>query len=317
VAGIGVDGVVNLAGEPIAAKRWSARQKRRIRDSRVTTTRRLVNAIAAWPRKPSVFISASAVGYYGARGDEELAEADPPGSGFLAEVCQAWEAQALRAEAFGVRVIRLRIGLVLGLSGGALAKMTPPYRVFLGGPLGSGRQWVSWIHRDDLIGLVDWALTHPTVSGAVNATAPHPVTMRALCREVGRLLRRPCWLPVPELILRLLLGEMAQMLLTGQRVVPRAAVQAGYAFRHPDVAGALAACLRPGASGRDSPLRGQWVGTVPFGDSPSKGRSSRWNLSVCQKCGMSCAHPSWRCSRRLRCSLMKSPVRSPTSRRST
>ena len=240
----GVDAVINLAGEPIAAARWSPPQKLRIRDSRVQTTRRLVDAIAGTPRKPAALISASAIGYYGARGGEELAEADAPGRGFLAQTCQAWEAEAERAAAFGVRVVRLRIGLVLGPGGGALAKMAPPFRAWLGGPIGDGRQWVSWIHRDDVIGLVDWALTRPELSGAVNATAPAPVTMATLCRELGRALRRPSWLPVPAAVLRLLLGEMADLLLTGQRVLPRAALQGGDVFRFPGVAEALAACVR-------------------------------------------------------------------------
>ena len=191
-----------------------------------------------------MFVSASAVGYYGPRGDEELAEAHASGSGFLAETCQAWEAEAQRAEAVGVRVVRLRIGLVLGPGGGALAKMAPPFRAFLGGPIGDGRQWVSWIHRDDVIGLVGWALTRAGLSGAVNATAPEPVRMAALCRELGRAVRRPSWLPAPAGVLRLLLGEMADLLLSGQRVIPRAALQGGYAFRFPGLVEALEACLR-------------------------------------------------------------------------
>ena len=239
----GVDAVINLAGESIAAKRWSPSQKVHIRDSRVQTTRRLVEAIAATPRKPTTLVSASAIGYYGARGDEELVETDAPGRGFLGETCQAWEAEAARAEALGVRVVRLRIGLVFGPGGGALAKMVPPFRAWLGGPIGDGRQWVSWIHRDDVIGLVDWALTRPGRSGAVNATAPQPVTMATLCRELGRALRRPSWLPGPGVVLRLLMGEMAELLLTGQRVLPRAALEGGYVFRFPGLAQALAACV--------------------------------------------------------------------------
>ena len=240
-----VGGVVNLAGESIAAKRWSPRQKHLIQESRVETTRFVIEAIATASRKPAVLISASAIGYYGARGDEEIVETDPPGRGFLAETCQAWEEAARQAERFGVRVVRLRIGLVLGQGGGALAKMAPPFRAYVGGPLGSGRQWVSWIHRDDVIGLVAWALTRPDVSGAVNATAPNPVTMAALCRGLGQTLGRPSWAPVPAVVLRLALGEMAQMLLTGQRVIPRIALEAGYVFRFPWLNAALEACLKP------------------------------------------------------------------------
>jgi len=237
------DGVINLAGEPIATTRWSARQKQRIRDSRLRTTRALVDAIAAAARRPSVLINASAVGYYGARGEEPLVESDPFGAGFLAELCAAWEAEAARAEDAGVRVVRLRIGIVLGPDGGALAKMVPPFRACVGGPLGSGRQWMSWIHRADVIGLIGWALTEPRARGAVNATAPASATMQAFCRELGRALHRPSWAPVPAALLRLLLGEMAQMLLTGQRVLPAVPLHLGYAFRYPELAPALASCL--------------------------------------------------------------------------
>ena len=243
----GVGGVINLAGEPIAAGRWTARRKLAIRDSRMETTRRLVEALAAMPQRPAALLNASAIGYYGARSDEELTESDGAGNGFLAETCQAWEAEARRAEALGVRVVRLRIGLVLGRGGGALAKMVPPFRAFVGGPLGSGRQWVSWVHRDDVVGLVEWALTHAECSGALNVTAPEPVRMAALCRALGRALHRPSWAPVPAPVLRLLLGEMAELLVTGQRVVPRAALRTGYPFRFPSLAGALEECLGHGA----------------------------------------------------------------------
>lgn len=237
------DGVINLAGESLAAKRWSPSQKARIQESRLQTTQRLVDAIAADSRRPSVLVNASAIGFYGAHDDEELTETAPPGCGFLAQLCQAWEAAAQRAEPLGVRVVRLRIGLVLGPGGGALAKMVPPFRCFIGGPLGSGRQWVSWIHREDLIGLIEWALTTPGLSGALNATAPAPVTMRALCRELGAVLHRPSWAPVPAIVLRLLLGEMADLLLTGQRVISQVALRRGYRFLHPSLRDALVACL--------------------------------------------------------------------------
>jgi hypothetical protein len=236
------EGVINLAGEPIAGKRWTAPQKRAIRESRLATTKRLVDAMASLPRRPAVLVSASAVGYYGARGDEPLTEADPPGAGFLAELAQAWEQEAQRAQRLGVRVACLRTGVVLAPGGGALAKMVPPFRFFLGGPLGSGRQWLSWIHRDDLIRLIEWTLSRSDIAGAVNATAPEPVTMAAFCRELGRVLKRPSWAPVPAPVLRLLLGEMADMLLTGQRVVPQAALRAGYPFRFPALAEALRSC---------------------------------------------------------------------------
>ncbi len=238
------DAVVNLAGEPPAAKRWSATQKRAIRESRLRATVGLIEAMASAASRPRVLINASAIGYYGPRGDEELTEAASPGGGFLSELCVAWEEAAQRAEPLGVRVVRLRIGLVLGPDGGALAKMVPPFRLFVGGPLGSGRQWVSWIHRHDLIGLIEWALAHPALSGALNATAPQPKTMHEFARELGRVLSRPSWLPAPAFALRLLLGEMADLLLTGQRVLPALAMRHGYQFTYPKLDGALTACLR-------------------------------------------------------------------------
>ncbi|MBI3321555.1 MAG: TIGR01777 family protein [Candidatus Omnitrophica bacterium] len=237
-----VDGVINLAGEPLAAKRWSPEQKRRLRASRVQITQELMEAMAAWPKKPAVLVSASAIGYYGNRGDAMLTEQDAPGSGFLAELCQAWEAAAQRAERLGVRVVRLRLGIVLGRRGGALAKMLAPFHLGLGGPLGSGRQWMSWIHLDDVIGLIEWALHHHELAGAVNATAPAPVTMQRFCEELGHVLHRPSWARVPAAILRLLLGEMAELLLTSQRVMPHRALHAGYAFRYPGLRSALQAC---------------------------------------------------------------------------
>jgi len=239
----GCDGVINLAGEPLVAQRWSARQKAIIRDSRLKATRHLVEAMALWSRKPAVFVSASAIGYYGPRGDEALREADPSGDGFLPDLCRGWEAEASRAGQLGVRVAILRIGVVLAAGGGALAKMVPPFRWFLGGPLGQGGQWVSWIHREDLTGLIAWVLDRTDVTGPLNATAPQPVTMKELCRTLGVVLHRPSWAPVPAPLLRLLLGEMADVLLTGQRVLPAAALHAGYTFRFPELLPALNSSL--------------------------------------------------------------------------
>ena len=238
-----VEGVINLAGESVAAKRWSPTRKRLISESRVQTTRTVVEAIAAQAHKPDVLINASAIGYYGSREDEECTEATPPGSGFLAELCQRWEDEARRAESVGVRVVRLRMGLVLGPGGGALAKMVPPFRWFLGGPLGTGRQWVSWIHRDDVLGLIAWVLARQGVEGAVNATAPEPATMRQVCDTLGRVLQRPSWVPAPAFALRLVLGEMADVLLTGQRVMPGVALRMGYSFQYPELLHALASCV--------------------------------------------------------------------------
>src|SRR5579875_2356372 len=207
--------VVNLAGEPIAARRWTRAQKARIRDSRVLATRALVEGMAAVSPRPGVLVSASAVGWYGPRGDATL----------------------------GVRVVRLRIGVVLAPDGGALARLLLPFRAGLGGPLGSGRQWMSWVHRDDVVGLVLAALGSDAWHGAINATAPAPVTNRDFARTLGRVLGRPAVLPVPAIALRLALGEMASMLLTGQRVLPKVAEARGYAFRHPALAAALASCV--------------------------------------------------------------------------
>lgn len=239
----GADGIINLAGEPIAAKRWTEGQKRKLRSSRIDTTRILVTAIGRAKKKPGFFINASAVGYYGPRGDEVITEESGPGGDFLAEVCSEWEEEAKKAEAHGVRVIRLRTGIVLGKGGGALSKMVPPFKLFIGGPLGSGRQWMPWIHLEDEIGLIQFLLENNGARGAVNATAPNPVTMKEFCRTLGSVLHRPCWAPVPAFALRLLLGEIAEMLLTGQRAVPAAAQKLGYRFRYPRLQEALEALV--------------------------------------------------------------------------
>lgn len=240
----GADAVVNLAGEPIAARRWTAARKERIRESRVNVTRALASAIASAERKPSVFVSASAVGYYGPRGDEEIDESTPPPAtpDFLSRVCQDWEREARAAEPH-TRVVLLRTGIVLGKGGGALAKMLLPFRMGVGGPVGTGRQWMSWIHMDDEVGLILHALGSEAVRGPLNATAPSPVTNADLSHALGRALHRPSFMVAPAFALRLALGEMADMLLTGQRVLPRAALASGYRFRHPELQGALRALL--------------------------------------------------------------------------
>jgi uncharacterized protein (TIGR01777 family) len=235
----GADGVINLAGEPIAGKRWIAAQKRRLRSSRIDTTRTLVTAIGKAKKKPAFLLNASAVGYYGARGDEVVTEESGRGGDFLSRLCSDWEEEAKRAESYGVRVIRLRTGVVLGKGGGALAKMVPPFKLFIGGPLGSGKQWMPWIHVEDEIGMIQFLMEKSNAHGAVNACAPNPVTMKEFCRALGSVLNRPCWAPVPAFALRLLLGEMAEMLVTGQRAVPAAAERLGYRFRHPELREAL------------------------------------------------------------------------------
>ena len=235
------DAIIHLAGEPVA-QRWTAEAKQRIRESRVAGTRNLVEALATLPHRPEVLICASAIGYYGSRGDEILTESSAPGSGFLPEVCVAWESEAQAAEALGMRVVRVRTGLVLAAGGGALQRMLPPFRMGVGGRLGSGRQWMSWIHLEDLAALFQFAV-HSHVRGPLNAVAPHAVTNSDFTHELARALRRPALFPVPEFALRLLFGEMADVLLASQRVAPRAAEAAGFRFRFPQLAPALTSLL--------------------------------------------------------------------------
>jgi uncharacterized protein (TIGR01777 family) len=233
------DGIVNLAGEPIATKRWSLVQKEKIRFSRVNTTRALVRALAKAKDKPKFLINGSAVGYYGPRGDELLTENSPPGAGFLAEVCREWEDEAKLAQSQGVRVALLRTGIVLGKNKGALAKMVKPFKLFAGGYLGSGKQWMPWIHVEDEVGLIQFLIEREDATGPFNATAPNPVTMEEFCKTLADVLNRPSWAPVPASVLTLLLGEMAEMLLTGQRALPKAAQDLGYSFRYPTLGEAL------------------------------------------------------------------------------
>jgi uncharacterized protein (TIGR01777 family) len=239
----GADGVINLAGEPIAARRWTESQKNKIRSSRIDATRSIVEGIAKAQRKPSFLLNASAVGYYGPHGDEILTEETPAGSDFLSSLCRAWEEEAQGAQSMGIRVVRLRTGIVLGPHGGALAKMVPPFKLFLGGPLGSGAQWMSWIHLEDEIGLILHLIENPQAVGPVNGTAPNSVTMKDFCQTLGKVMHRPSWLPVPGFAMRLMLGEMADILLTGQRAVPTAAKKLGYQFRYANLSDALKACM--------------------------------------------------------------------------
>jgi hypothetical protein len=231
------DVVIHLAGEPVA-QRWTAEARQRIRESRIAGTRNLVDALGRLPRRPKALICASAIGYYGSRGDEILTESSAPGSGFLPEVCVAWEREAQAAESFGIRVVRMRTGLVLAAGGGALQRMLPPFRMGVGGRLGSGRQWMSWIHLEDLTAMFLFAV-ESQVRGPLNGVAPQPATNSEFTRELARMLRRPAVFPVPEFALRLLFGEMADVLLTSQRVVPAAAQAAGFRFRFPQLSPAL------------------------------------------------------------------------------
>jgi uncharacterized protein len=234
------DAVIHLAGEPVA-QRWTGAARKRIRDSRIQGTRQLVEALRAQP--PSVLISASAIGYYGSRGNNILTEDATPASDFLGKVAAGWEAEAFAAESFGVRVVVPRIGVVLGSGGGALKKMMLPFRLGLGGRLGNGKQWMSWIHIDDLVALIEFAIANPELSGPVNAAAPAPVTNAEFTRTLARALHRPAIFPVPAFVLKLLFGEMSQILLGSQRVLPEAALRAGFDFRYSDLGVALAAAL--------------------------------------------------------------------------
>lgn len=240
----GRDAVVHLAGEDVA-QRWNAESKRRIHDSRETGTRNLVAGIAALgeAERPRVLVSGSASGYYGPHGDEQVDESAPAGDDFLAQVCTAWEREADTASGLGLRVVRIRTGIVLDKEGGALAKMLPPFKLGVGGPVAGGRQWMPWIHRDDEVGILIAALDGATWSGPVNACAPNPVTNREFSKALGRTLHRPAFTPVPALAIKALYGEMAQIVTTGVRMVPTRASELGYAFEHPELDEALRSAL--------------------------------------------------------------------------
>jgi uncharacterized protein (TIGR01777 family) len=238
----GCDAVVNLAGAGIADGRWTEARKQEILDSRQGGTRRIVEAIAAANPRPSVLINSSAIGFYGASETETFTEASSAGKGFLAEVCQSWEAEARAVTVHDTRLVILRTGIVLG-NGGALGKMLPAFRAFAGGPLGSGQQWFSWIHLVDLVSLIEQAINNTQFSGTYNATAPNPVRMKEFCQVLGDVLQRPSWLPVPAFALDLLLGEAAQVVLEGQRVLPDRTQQEGFEFRYPFLRPALEAIM--------------------------------------------------------------------------
>ena len=233
----GADAVINLAGESIGGRRWSPQRKAALRDSRLFATRSLAAAITSSRVPPKVLVSSSAVGYYGASAstDDVKTEEAPPGRDFLAQLCEDWEKEAAAAARDGVRLAIIRSGLVFERSGGALAEMMTPFRLFAGGPVGSGRQYMSWIHRLDWIEIVRWIVVTPSASGPINLTAPHPVTNRHFARALGRALKRPSLLPTPKFALKIALGEFADYVVTGQRVVPRRAQALGYEFRYPEI----------------------------------------------------------------------------------
>jgi len=244
----GIDVVYHLAGESVAGARWTTAQKARIRDSRVVGTRHLVQGIAQAATKPATLVSASAVGYYGSRGDEELTESASPADDFLARVCVEWEQEAMAAARLGVRVVTARTGIVLGSgSGGALAKMLTPFKLGAGGPLGNGRQWMPWIHVADLARLYVHAADHGEIRGPMNSVAPNPVRNSEFTKALGRQLHRPAFMPAPYLGLRIVFGEFAQVLFASQRVIPRVALDTGFTFQFPDITSALREILATAA----------------------------------------------------------------------
>jgi len=237
------DGVINLAGEPIAAKRWSMQRKQVLLNSRLSTTSALLDGISRMAKPPACLINASAVGFYGDQGDLVVDESTSPADDFGHQLCQQWERLALQAETLGVRVCIARIGLVVGSDGGFLQKMLVPFKLGLGGRFGSGEQWMSWIHRNDLIRLLEWLLNHSDCRGVYNATAPHPVTNQRFTNILAASLNRPAILPMPSVVARTIFGEMAQLFLTGQRVLPSRISQTGFEFSYPDLKAALAEAL--------------------------------------------------------------------------
>lgn len=240
----GCDGLVHLAGESILGL-WTREKRRRIMESRVEGTRRLVEGIAAAPVKPRVLVSASAIGFYGDTGDRIADENSPVGTGFLAEVAQAWEAEAMKAEAHGVRVVRIRIGFVLGRDGGAMRLIKPVFRLGLGGRLGSGRQWMSCIEVGDLAAMVATCLHEESLRGAVNAVLPEPVSNKSFTASIARSASRPALFPVPAVALRVLLGDLSHLLLDSQRVVPKRFIEQGFSYRYPTVESAMEEVFRP------------------------------------------------------------------------
>ena len=236
----GFDSVVHLAGESIAGLRWTDEKKKAIRDSRVHGTRTMIEAFARLENKPEVFISASAIGFYGDRGDDEMTETSTAGDTFLSEVAKEWESEARRAEDMGIRTVLLRNGIVLSKDGGALGTMMTPFKLGVGGVIGSGKQWMSWISMDDLVGIVIFAIENGKVRGAINVTSPNPVTNEEFTKTLGEVLYRPTFLPLPEFAVNLVFGEMGDaLLIDSTKVIPKRLLDAGYKFEYPDLKTAL------------------------------------------------------------------------------
>jgi uncharacterized protein (TIGR01777 family) len=243
----GAYAIVNLAGENISAGRWTKKRKQTILQSRLNAGKAVVEAVKRVKRKPKVLVQASAIGYYGSREDEILEESSAPGSGYLPEVAQKWEFSTKEVESLGVRHVTIRTGIVLGKSGGALPRLIQPFHFFVGGPLGNGKQWFSWIHLEDEIKAIRFLMKNENLNGAFNLTAPAPLVMKDFCKILGRVMHRPCWLKVPGFALRLIMGEMAEaLLLTGQRVQPKRLLEAGYKFSYPEAESALSQILSMG-----------------------------------------------------------------------
>ncbi len=246
LAGIinGKDAVINLAGESIASKRWSSKQKQKILSSRIESTRAIVQAIEQAQHRPSVLLNASAVGYYGHVPEDEVTETYPNGAGFLAGVCGQWEKEAQKIQKHNVRVVLLRTGIILDKNEGALRKFLLPFKMFVGGPLGNGRQWFPWIHVQDEIDAILFAMEHEQIEGPVNLSAPESIRMREFCSALGSVIGRPSWLRVPGFALRLMLGEMAGLILYSQRIIPQKLLNSGFKFRYPNLEKALQDILR-------------------------------------------------------------------------
>jgi len=238
------EAVINLAGEPLTVWPWTLKQKQRLLESRVAATRALVNAMGSLPKRPRVFVNASAIGYYGSGGETVLDENSLAGKPYLATLCQAWEASASAARSLHIRVVCARLGLVLGGGGGVLQRLVPIFRYYLGGPLGSGKQWLSWIQLADAVAALEWLLTQEQIDGPVNLTSPEPVRMQEFCRALGNLLHRPSWLRVPGWLLRLVLGDMAQLFEGGQRVNPVVLHKHGFSFAFPTLSAALSVSIK-------------------------------------------------------------------------
>ena len=235
----GCDIIINFSGESIGAKRWTANQKRKIMESRIDSARVLIMAIQSMQKKPATLINASAIGIYGDVPEDEATESYPAGSDFLAEVCKRWEAEPTKAKTFGTRVVNVRTGIVLALNGGALARMLLPFKLFLGGPLGSGRQWFPWIHLQDLIKAILFIIDHPSIEGPVNMAAPDYVRMKDFCNALGKAMHRPSFAPVPAFVLKVALGEMSTLVLTGVKVIPQKLLDHHFQFDFPKLETAL------------------------------------------------------------------------------